>query len=227
LPLGGPLKTKVRPHFLARFLSYRFLGLLLALLALLIASRFFGNGLIDRGAHALLLATLLFATVVAASKAHHVRWIAATLATASGIVVFASLVLEHRVIYVPILALFTIYLAYTIAVVLRRMVIVTEIDADILCGAAAIYFLIGVVRAMTYWLICELDKGAFAAVPALGAPPYSFHHFLYYSFSTLTSLGIGDITPVNRFAQIWTTLETATGNLYIAVLVARLVSLYR
>ena len=139
-----PLNLPRRSLFLARFLSYRFLGLLLALLGLLIASPFFGNYLLDRAAHAALLAVLLFATVVAASTAHHVRWIAATLATASGIVIFAGLVLEHRVIYVPVLALFTIYLAYTIGVVLRRMVTTAQIDADILCGAVAIYFLIGV-----------------------------------------------------------------------------------
>jgi len=227
LPLGGPLKTKVRPHFLARFLSYRFLGLVLALLALLIGSPFLGSDLLSRVAVALLLSILLFATVIAASKAPHLRWIAATLATVSGVVLFTGLLLEHRVIYLPVVALLTIYLAYTIAVVLRRMIIVTEIDADILCAAAAIYFLIGVVWAMTYWLIYELDKGAFTAASALAAPPYDLHQFLYYSFSTLTSLGIGDITPANRFAQIWTTLETATGNLYVAVLVARLVSLYR
>jgi hypothetical protein len=56
-----------------------------------------------------------------------------------------------------VVALFAMYLAYTIGVVLRRMVITTEIDADILCGAGAIYFLIGVVWAMSYWLIYELE----------------------------------------------------------------------
>jgi hypothetical protein len=222
-----PLSPQGRLLFLTRFLSYRFLGLLLALMILLVASPFIGNDVLDRAAIAVLLSILLFTTVVAASTARHIRWIAATLAAASGIVIFAGLVLEHRVIYLPVVALFTTYLAYTIGVVLRRMVITTQIDADILCGAAAIYFLIGVVWAMTYWLIYELDKGAFTAVPALAVPPFRFHQFLYYSFSSLTTLGIGDITPINRFAQIWTTLETATGNLYIALLVARLVSLYR
>ena len=222
-----PLSPRCRPLFLARFLSYRFLSLLLALLILLVASPLTGNDVLDHAAVAVLLSILLFTTVIAASTARHIRWIAATLATGSGIVIFIGLALEHRVIYLPVVALFTAYLAYTIGVVLRRMVVTTEIDADILCGAAAIYFLIGVVWAMTYWLIYELDKGAFTAAAALAVPPFRFHQFLYYSFSSLTTLGIGDITPVNSFAQIWTTLETATGNLYIALLVARLVSLYR
>jgi hypothetical protein len=136
-----PLSPQGQLLFLARFLSYRFLGLLLALMILLVASPFIGNDVLDRAAVAVLLSILLFTTVVAASTARHIRWIAATLAAASGIVIFAGLVLEHRVIYLPVVALFTTYLAYTIGGVLRRMVITTQIDADILCGAAAIYFL--------------------------------------------------------------------------------------
>lgn len=218
------------PHgqlFLGRFHGYRFLGLLLALLILLLASPFVGNDTLDRIIVSLLLAMVLFAAVGAAGTARHERWVAAALATASFIVFLAGSLLEHRLIYLPALALFTLYLAYTIGVVLRRLVMTTEIDADILCGAAAIYLLIGVAWAMSYWIIYGLDTGAFTAVAALKVPPYSLHEFLYYSLSSLTTLGMGDITPVNRFAQIWTTLESTTANLYLALLVARLVSLYR
>jgi hypothetical protein len=109
-----PLSPQGQLLFLARFLSYRFLGLLLALMILLVASPFIGNDVLDRAAVAVLLSILLFTTVVAASTARHIRWIAATLAAASGIVIFAGLVLEHRVIYLPVVALFTTYLAYTI-----------------------------------------------------------------------------------------------------------------
>ena len=59
--------SRRRPQlFLARFRSYRFLGLLLALLLLLIASPFVGRDLLDRAALALLLAILLFSAVGAA-----------------------------------------------------------------------------------------------------------------------------------------------------------------
>ena len=105
--------------------------------------------------------------MISATNAPHQRWIAAILATVCGVILFAGLWLEHRVIYLPVVALLTIYLAYTIAVVLRRIVFVTEIDADILCGAVAIYFLIGVVLAFTYWPIYEFDKGAFAVPSSL------------------------------------------------------------
>jgi hypothetical protein len=222
-----PESLRGRPQLITRFVGYRFLGLLLAVMTLIIASPFLGNGIFDRAAVAILLSTLLFATVVAASKARHLRWIAAALSIACGAIIFTGLALEHRIIYLPVLGLLTIYLVYTIGIALRRLVLSPKIDADILCGAAAIYFLIGVTWAMTYWIMYEVDNNAFTAIPALTAPPFNFHHFLYYSLSNLTTLGVGDITPVDHFAQIWTTLEAATGNLYIALLVARLVSLYR
>ncbi len=196
-------------------------------MVLIISSPFLGDGTFDRGAFAILVAALLFATVVAASNARHLRWIAAVLSIACGATIFTGLALRHTLIYIPVLGLLTIYLVYTIAVLLQRMVMSPKIDADILCGAAAIYFLIGVAWSITYWIMYEVDGTAFIAVPAIHAPPFNFHHFLYYSLSTLTSLGIGDITPVNRFAQIWSTLEAAVAQLYIALLVARLVSLYR
>jgi voltage-gated potassium channel len=222
-----PLSPQHRQLFIGRFQNFRFLRLLLALLLLLIVSPFVGNDLLDRIVITVLLAIVLYSAVGAASTARHERWIALGLAAGIGIVIGAGLLLAHRLIYVPALALLTIYLAYTIAVVLRRLITTAQIDADILCGAAAIYLLIGVAWATTYWMIYALDKGAFTAVAALHVPPYSFHEFLYYSLSSLTTLGMGDITPVNRFAQIWTTLESITANLYLALLVARLVSLYR
>lgn len=222
-----PLSPPHRQVLVTRFRSYRFLMLLLALLLLLLASPFVGENVFDRLVLTLLLAVVLLAAVGAASTARHERWVAAGLATASGIVIGGGLLLEHRVIYLPALAMLTLYLVYTIGVVLRRLLTSNQIDADILCGAAAIYLLLGVAWALTYWIIYALDSSAFTANPAVGPPPYTVHDFLYYSFSCLTTLGIGDISPVNRFAQIWSTLETVTSNLYIALLVSRLVSLYR
>ena len=50
--------------------------------------------------------------------------------------------------------------------------------------------------------------------------------FLYFSFVTLTTLGYGDITPVHPLARSMATIEALTGQLYIAVLVARLIGLH-
>ena len=157
------------PHLaVGRFNSYRFLGLLLALLLLLLATPFVQNDLIDRAILGCLFAIVLFAAGGAASTRRHERWLLAGLALGSSPVILFGLLLKHRVIYVPGLALLTLYLAYTIHVVLRRMLTGGQIDADILCGAAAIYLLLGVAWAATYWMIYELDGTAFTAIAALG-----------------------------------------------------------
>ena len=49
---------------------------------------------------------------------------------------------------------------------------------------------------------------------------------IYYSFITLTTLGYGDIVPVSPSARSLATLEALTGQLYLTVLVARLVGLH-
>lgn len=51
--------------------------------------------------------------------------------------------------------------------------------------------------------------------------------FPYFSLTTLTTLGYGDIRPVTTVARIWANLEAIAGLLYLTILVARLVSLYR
>jgi hypothetical protein len=50
-------------------------------------------------------------------------------------------------------------------------------------------------------------------------------HVLYFSFTTLTTLGYGDIVPVSAIARALTSIEAITGQIYLAVLVARLVGL--
>ena len=51
--------------------------------------------------------------------------------------------------------------------------------------------------------------------------------FVYFSLATLTTVGYGDITPQTALAGILASLEAVIGQLYLAVLVARLVGLLR
>ena len=54
-----------------------------------------------------------------------------------------------------------------------------------------------------------------------------FRDLVHFSFVTLTSLGYGDITPISDQARSLAFLEVIAGNLYMALLVARLVGAYR
>ena len=51
-------------------------------------------------------------------------------------------------------------------------------------------------------------------------------NFLYYSFATLATLGMGDITPLSHLAKSLTALEAMFGQLFVAIIIAKLVSVW-
>lgn len=70
-----------------------------------------------------------------------------------------------------------------------------------------------------------LDPGAFGSIS--DDPIERWNDLVYFSMTTLTTLGYGDIQPQNAFARLWSTMEASTGVLYLAILVARLIAIYR
>jgi Ion channel len=95
-------------------------------------------------------------------------------------------------------------------------------------AAVAAYLLIALAFAAGYHLISFLIPGAInfpSRTPNVDDPRFS-HIFNYYSITTLTTLGYGDIVPVHPFARTLAMMESLVGQLYPTVLLARLVSLY-
>lgn len=116
-------------------------------------------------------------------------------------------------------------LAFTISVVLRRIISEKRVDTDILCGAVAVYLLLGVAWAISFEVFVSLDPDAFTGL-STNAIERS-NQLLYFSFTTLTTLGYGDIVPANPLLRIWAVAEAVCGVIYLAILVARFVSIYR
>jgi len=98
-------------------------------------------------------------------------------------------------------------------------------NIDTICGALACYLLMAEAWAVSYELIDTLQPGSLSFPDVGGVPQWT--DYLYYSLTTLTTLGYGDITPVRPFARIWATLEAATGTLYVAVAIAGIVGSFR
>jgi Ion channel len=94
-------------------------------------------------------------------------------------------------------------------------------------GAIAVYLVLGILWGEIYILLYLMDPAAFYFDPATqrGEPPIS--ELVYFSFTTLTTLGVGDIVPVSPVARSMATLEALVGQIYPAVLLARLVTLYQ
>jgi hypothetical protein len=118
-------------------------------------------------------------------------------------------------------------LVFVIINILRFILRAPRVDSEVLCASIAAYLSLGLLWALAYHLIASLNPGAFA-INVSQLPSQSMNGFasFYFSFTTLTTLGYGDITPVSRAARMLASLEAVTGTLYIAILIARLVAIY-
>jgi hypothetical protein len=93
---------------------------------------------------------------------------------------------------------------------------------DTIFAALSGYYLIGFTWALVYALVDVGITGAFN-VPL--AADNLIHRAFYFSFVTLTTLGFGDVTPSHPLTQSLVTTEALVGQIYLVVLVARLVSM--
>ena len=93
-------------------------------------------------------------------------------------------------------------------------------------GGVVLYLNIAVAFTAAYRLIAELNPGAFTALAQGQTEAAKATAMLYFSFTTLTSTGFGEILPVHPFARSLANLESVMGQLYLAVFLARLVSLH-
>ena len=132
-------------------------------------------------------------------------------------------------------------LVYTLAItffglvgisILIHIMAEERVTVDLIYGSACVYLLIGFAWAIFYGFIEVLFQGSFKIDGTVMSHPdllgqYSFlnEKLVYFSFVTLTTLGYGDIIPLSGVAKTASTLEAVVGQLYIALLVARLVGL--
>ena len=92
-------------------------------------------------------------------------------------------------------------------------------------GAVVMYLNFASIFAAAYGLIWELSPGAFANLVVQGGGPEETGSMLYFSFTTLTTTGYGDIVAVDPFARSLANFEAVLGQFFIAITVARLVTM--
>lgn len=92
-------------------------------------------------------------------------------------------------------------------------------------GAVGVYLLLGLAWSFAYHLLDAMKPDAFAIAVGSSHSIQSGSEFLYFSFVTLTTVGYGDITAHDSLARSVVILEALTGQLFPAILIARLVSM--
>jgi voltage-gated potassium channel len=104
----------------------------------------------------------------------------------------------------------------------RQVLFTGDITENDIVGAICIYMLLGLIWAMLYLFIAELSPGAFNGLPQ--APWLeNFAEAVYFSFVTITTLGYGDISPVQPLPRFLVLMEAIVGVFYMAILVASLI----
>jgi hypothetical protein len=92
-------------------------------------------------------------------------------------------------------------------------------------GAAVVYLNFAMIFALAFGLIWENSPEAFAGLPVAMGAPGELAAMMYFSLTTLTTTGYGDIAPIEPFARGLANLESMIGQFYLAIVVARLVTL--
>ncbi len=119
------------------------------------------------------------------------------------------------------------FLVVVTASLLRFVLRVKKVDAEVLCAGISVYLILGLLWGLAYTLVAQVDPNAFSfSTPSETAAMMSGFTSIYFSFITLATLGYGDITPATNVARMLAMLEAMTGTLFVGVMIARLVSLY-
>ena len=120
-----------------------------------------------------------------------------------------------------------VLIIFVVGHLLRFILRAPSVTTEVLCASISAYLMLGLMWTMAYWLVDQLTPGgAFSFNTNAGPRSINGFNGFYFSFITLSTVGYGDITPVSRIARWLAAMEAMTGLLYVAVLIARLVSLY-
>lgn len=171
-----------------------------------------------------------FIVVAGALTTFKQKWIHGV-AIALAIAVLAINVVEEirpgRVAAIVNAGLSLMYLGLLLATLVLQVFRGGRVSGHRIAGAIVVYLLLGVVWAKLYQMAAlTIPQGFRFSEELTGSHPDTLLHQLnYFSFITLTTTGYGDIVPVHPVTRLLAMFEALTGQLYLAITLARLVSL--
>lgn len=119
-----------------------------------------------------------------------------------------------------------LFTGFVVVQMLRFILSTLKVDSETLCAAVATLLLVGMLWGFAYSLSALMNPHAFAFTDGASRQSFSTFDAFYFSYSTLTTLGYGDITPASPVTRMLAVFEAMTGMLYVAILIARLVAIH-
>jgi hypothetical protein len=220
---------KVIIHPLAeRFLAMRFMQLFFFIIAGLLIQSVFGESFVVAVFLGFFYLNAILVTLSATDTRRYTKYIFIglwLLCMGSEYLPLQVIGIDYRVFSSMLVLLLLLFCVFNIShfVFFKKIVAI-----DSLFAVMAIYLMIAVLFARLYSVIYVLIPSAFAFPADLfgengGLPEIAF---TYFSFVTLATLGYGDIVPRHPTAQMLASIEAVIGQFYVAIVVARLMSLY-
>jgi hypothetical protein len=114
-------------------------------------------------------------------------------------------------------------LAVAMGAVLQRVVTTAEVGSRTILGAISVYTVLGILFTYLYGTIDRIQSTPFFE----GVPHPAGNDFLFFSYTTLTTTGYGDLVPGGQPGRMLSGLEMMIGQIFLVTLVAGLVSLWR
>ncbi len=203
----------------------RYTLLLFSLIALLVLSPFLSK--LNFPAFSFLLLAIVIFMLKALKIGRALFALCAALALAGILievtVLFDKLPAYRLLLSVLIQGFYLFFAVFSTTILVMRIFAEKTVSADTIGGGICVYLLTGLFWALLYQLIVMLDPKAFVIL----TPGKQIEDlFIYYSFGTLTTLGLGDISPMNELAMALSTLEAIWGQIFLTVFIARLVGLH-
>jgi len=207
---------------------WRHLALLISILFLFVISPAVGS--LRHGA--LILNVIAAAALIAGSYAVSERKlyfvIALVLSGISIVLTWLLLIVQRPWMAILSHGCLIVLVAFFSIIILGYVLRSGRVTTDRIFASVCVYLLIGYAWTFAYVLVEELQPDSFIALSHAAPNDYVSRvlQMRYFSFITLTTVGYGDIVPHSSWARTLAVLEAITGQIYLTVLVARLVGLH-
>jgi hypothetical protein len=223
---GGGRDRREVPAAVTPQPTHHFWLLLVALAALLIGYPYFDNSRTGAFLGGVASFLTLSGAIFAVRTKRWSFWVALALALATVVASARAFLGGVRGDWV-VEATFTAFYAFIAIAVFIEVIRTSRVTSDTMYGAVCVYLLVGMAFGSLYDLIETLHPGSFQInVDTAVSAEIRWRTLIFFSFMTLTTIGLGDVTPKSVQAQSLTSIEGVIGVLYLAVLIARIVGIY-
>jgi hypothetical protein len=126
-------------------------------------------------------------------------------------------------------ALYALFAFACAFLIVGRIFDLREVSFDTVCACLCAYLFLGLGWARLYLIVEQWNPGAFVSSSFAGGGSFLDGGILtanYFSLVTLSTLGFGDIVPVNPDLRVLVAAQAVFGQIYLAVVVARLVAMH-